>query len=204
MTVGRQAAFLDRDGVLNDPAPRPGGGPPESPLHPEAVRLAAGAAETLLGLRAAGFTLVVVSNQPAAAKGQATLELLDAVHHRVVDLLRAEGVTLDRWYYCHHHPAGSHPRLSKRCSCRKPEPGLLLAAGRDLDLQLSSSWMFGDSDADIAAGRRAGCRTVLIEHPGTVHRRGAEIPDLRAADLANAWARLRTDERWRSELAVDA
>lgn len=204
LMVGRRAVFLDRDGVLNDPAPRPEGGPLESPLSPEVVRLVRGAAEALGRFRSAGFALVVVSNQPAAAKQECSLEALDAVHQKVVDLLGAEGVELDGWYYCYHHPAGSDARLGGGCTCRKPEPGLLLSAAEQLDLDLTSSWMVGDSDADIAAGRRAGCRTVLVEHPDTGHRRGSEVPDLKAPDLADAWSLLYGSTRLRSDLAVDA
>lgn len=202
--MGRPAVFLDRDGVLNHPVLRPGGGPPESPLDASVVRLVGGAAETLARLRAADFALVVVSNQPGAAKGQCTPLALQAVHDRVVDLLSAEGIELDGWFYCHHHPEGSDPLLSGPCSCRKPEPGLLLTAAAKLDLDLAASWMVGDGDADIAAGRRAGCRTVLVEHPDTAHRRGSESPDLRAFDLPTAASLICGQTRPRSELAVDA
>jgi D-glycero-D-manno-heptose 1,7-bisphosphate phosphatase len=201
--VGRPTVFLDRDGVLNHPARRPDGGPPESPLDPGDVRMVPRVAEPLAQLRAAGFALVVVSNQPGAAKGQCTPSALQAVHDRVVDLLSAEGITLDGWFYCHHHPEGPDPQLGGPCSCRKPEPGLLLTAAAQLGLDLTASWMVGDSDADIAAGRRAGCGTVLVEHPDTAHRRGTELPDLRVPDLPSA-ARLICGQTRRSELAVDA
>lgn len=202
--MGRPAVFLDRDGVLNDPVARPGGGPPESPLSPDGVRLVPGAGEALGRFRSAGLALVVVSNQPAAAKQECTFESLEAVHRRVVELLGADGVELDAWYYCYHHPAGSDARLGKMCACRKPEPGLLISAAEELGLDLTSSWMVGDADADIVAGRRAGCRTMLVEHPDTGHRRGSEVPDLKVPDLAGAWSLLCGSTRLRSDLAVDA
>ena len=185
--MGRPAVFLDRDGVLNEPVRRAEGKVFESPLEPDAVRLAPAAASAVRLLQAAGFAVVVVSNQPGAAKAECTFDALAAVHERMVDLLSAEGVKLDGWYYCHHHPEGSAENLGRACSCRKPEPGMLLVAAADLGLILNQSWMIGDSDADIGAGRRAGCRTILVEHPATAHRRGHEVPDLRAPDLAGAW-----------------
>lgn len=180
--MSRAAIFLDRDGVLNDPV----GSPPESPYHPADVRLAPSAAEGVRSLREAGYALVVVTNQPAAAKGTATVEALDAVSARVRELL---GVEFDGWYTCLHHPAGVVPYLSGVCDCRKPAPGMLLQAAHDLDLALPESWIVGDTDADIEAGRRAGIRTVLIPHPGSAHRRtGVARPDLEAVDLGAAAA----------------
>ena len=119
-------------------------------------------------LRDAGFALVVVSNQPAAAKGTATLEELEAVSARVRELL---GVEFDGWYACLHHPDGVVPGLAGPCDCRKPAPGMLLEAARELELDLAASWIVGDTDADVGAGRAAGTRTVLVEHPGSAHRR---------------------------------
>ncbi len=200
----RPAVFLDRDGIVNEPASRSDGGPFESPLNPDVARLVPGAVDGAAALRAAGFALVVVSNQPAAAKKQCTLEALQAVHERIAALLREQGLTLDGWYYCYHHPEARDSDLRLRCSCRKPEPGLLHAAAAELDLDLTESWMIGDSDVDVAAGRRAGCRTVLVEHSQTDHRRGNEIPDLRVPDLASAWDAMQRHTRPRSHLAVDA
>jgi D-glycero-D-manno-heptose 1,7-bisphosphate phosphatase len=178
----RRAVFLDRDGVLNDPV----GTPPESPYRPDDVRLAPRAAEGVRALKDAGYALVVVTNQPAAAKATATREALAAVSARVRGLL---GVEFDGWYTCLHHPNGVVPELSGACDCRKPAPGMLLQAARELGLALAESWIVGDTDADIEAGRRAGTRTLLIPHPGSAHRRsGAAAPDLEAADLGAAAA----------------
>ena len=184
--MSRPAVFLDRDGVLNETVPdATKGGQRESPYNPVDVRLAPGVAAGLARLRAAGFALVVVSNQPAAAKGIASLEELEAVRARVDALLAQEGEQVDGWYACHHHPESSDPDLAIACDCRKPAPGLLLRAAAELDLALEGSWMVGDSDSDVEAGRRAGCRTVLVEHPGSAHRRHGEArPNHVAADLA--------------------
>jgi D-glycero-D-manno-heptose 1,7-bisphosphate phosphatase len=194
---GRPAAFLDRDGVLNALVPDPSSGRPESPLRADDVRLLPGVAAAADELTRAGYALVCVSNQPAAAKGKVSVEQLHAVHARVLDLLGREGVRLDASRLCLHHPEGVVGELSGPCDCRKPAPGMLLDAARALGLDLAASWMLGDTDTDVAAGRAAGCRTVLIEHHASAHKRGGGTnPDLIAADLPEAVARL-LDQRAR-------
>ncbi|HXW59825.1 MAG TPA: HAD-IIIA family hydrolase [Solirubrobacteraceae bacterium] len=191
LASGRAAAFLDRDGVLNEAVPDPASGLLESPLEVKDVHLLPGAAKAAGRLRQAGYALICVSNQPAAAKGKATVAELQAVHERVLDLLAQEGVSLEASYLCMHHPEGTVPELSRRCDCRKPSPGLLHDAVDGLALNPSRSWMFGDTDSDVQAGRAAGCRTVLIEYPDTAHKRsGRSGPDLRARDLFDGVAQL--------------
>ncbi len=181
------AVFLDRDGVLNELAPDPVSGAGESPLAVADVRLIAGAGAAARALAQAGFLLVCASNQPAAAKGASTVAQLQGVHERVLELLAREGVRMDTSRLCLHHPDGVAPGLSERCCCRKPRPGMLLDAAAGLGVDLHASWMIGDTDADVAAGHAAGCRTILLEHPGSAHKRstGAQ-PELLAADLAGA------------------
>jgi D-glycero-D-manno-heptose 1,7-bisphosphate phosphatase len=181
------AAFVDRDGVINEPVWDPRTESFESPYDPAAVRLVTGAASALAELRDAGFRLVLVSNQPAAAKGTVPLAGLEAVHERVAELLRSGGVELDASYYCHHHPNGTVTELSGPCDCRKPAPGLLLRAAAELDLDLDASWMFGDADTDVEAAHAAGVAAALIEHPRTAHRRrGSAAAELLTTDLISA------------------
>jgi len=183
----RRAAFLDRDGVLNALVPDPRSGQAESPLHVRDVRLLPGVATAAKRLAAADFALVGVSNQPAAAKGTIALEELLEVQARVLELLAAEGVAFDDFRLCLHHPEAVSADLRGPCACRKPAPGMLLEAASELELDLASSWMIGDTDSDIAAGRAAGCRTALVENPGSAHKRGGgETADLVAADLPAA------------------
>jgi histidinol-phosphate phosphatase family protein len=190
----RAAAFLDRDGVLNELVVDQRSGLAESPLEVEDVRLIPGAAVAAARLAKAGYVLVCVSNQPAAAKGTVSLAQLCAVHLRVTDLLAEEGVVLDASRLCLHHEQGVVPELSKPCTCRKPAPGMLLGAARALDLDLHNSWMVGDTDVDIVAGRAAGCRTLLISHPGSVHKRlHAIIPDALADSLDDGVKKLRLE-----------
>jgi D-glycero-D-manno-heptose 1,7-bisphosphate phosphatase len=181
----RPAAFLDRDGVLNELILDSLSGTGESPLRVEEVQLATGAAAAARRLARAGFLLICVSNQPAAAKGTVSVGRLLAVHERVIQLLAREEVGLEAWRLCLHHPQGVVPGLAGPCPCRKPAPGMLLDAASAAGIDLSASWMVGDTDTDVAAGRAAGCRTLLIEHPGSAHKRlsGCQS-DLRAADIA--------------------
>jgi D-glycero-D-manno-heptose 1,7-bisphosphate phosphatase len=185
----RPAVFLDRDGVINEPAFDPVDGHAESPHRPHDVALAEGVVEGLRALRAAGFLLVVASNQPSAAKGKVTLADLRAVHERVVALLGADGVVVDDWRYCFHHPDGVVPELTGACACRKPAPGMLLDAAAEHDIDLRTSWMIGDSDTDVEAGRVAGARTILVEHGASAHRRKSDVrADPRARNLSEAAA----------------
>ncbi|TDD96796.1 D-glycero-alpha-D-manno-heptose-1,7-bisphosphate 7-phosphatase [Actinomadura rubrisoli] len=194
----RPAVFLDRDGVINDLSYDPDHGTVDSPLSPERFKLSDTAPEALRLLGKAGYALVVVSNQPAVAKGKMTLPALDAITTRMRRELALHDVLLDAVYYCLHHPRALLPHLRVACRCRKPEPGLLLKSADDLRLGLSASWMVGDGLTDLQAGRRAGCRNVWIgnwkcEHCQISGDTGA-WPDLRAATLLDA-ARLITTER---------
>ncbi|HWI21784.1 MAG TPA: HAD family hydrolase [Baekduia sp.] len=199
LIVGRAVVFLDRDGVLNDPVHDPYDGRPEAPLRAADVVLARGAIEGVRALNEAGIPLVVVSNQPGAAKGKVTSGELRGVHERVRSLLAAEGADIADWRYCFHHPDASDPQLRGACECRKPAPGMLLDAAADHDIDLSRSWIVGDTDSDVGAGRAAGVGTVLIGHPGSRHRRTDEwIADAQADDLQEAAAFLLLDGELRS------
>jgi D-glycero-D-manno-heptose 1,7-bisphosphate phosphatase len=191
VSAARPGVFLDRDGVLNEPVMDSDSGHAESPLRVADVHLIPGAAAAVCALRAAGYALVCVTNQPAAAKAKTTVGELEAIQLRVGELLAAEGARLDSWRMCLHHPDGVVSELSGHCDCRKPAPGMLLDAAAELGLELSRSWMFGDTDADVLAGRAAGCKTALIEHPASAHKRASGANhDLLARDLADAVAQL--------------
>jgi len=187
----RRAVFLDRDGTLNELVPDPHTGNPESPLRPQDVRLVPGAASAVRSLAEAGWMLVGVSNQPAAAKGATSVAALHSVQERVVELLAAEGALVDDFRLCLHHPEGSVAELTLDCQCRKPRPGMLLEAASEHGIALAESWMVGDTDADVLAGHAAGCRAALIDNPGSAHKRtGAASPDLIVATLSEAAAEI--------------
>lgn len=151
----RRAVFLDRDGTLVHPY--------HYPSRPEHLRLYEGIAEPLRALQAAGLALVVVTNQSGIARGYFTPADLDRMHLALRQSLGSQGVTLDAIEYCPHHPDGVVPPLAIRCGCRKPAPGMLLRAADALHIDLARSWMVGDILDDIEAGRRAGCRSVLVD-----------------------------------------
>jgi D-glycero-D-manno-heptose 1,7-bisphosphate phosphatase len=183
--------FLDRDGVINELVADPVTGHGESPLSIEDVRLIPGAAAAAARLADAGYALVCVSNQPAAAKGTVSVARLQAVHERVIELLAREGVRLDGSYLCPHHPDGVIAGLSGACECRKPRPGMLETASDVLGLDRSRSWMVGDTDGDIAAGVDAGCRTLLIRNSDSAHKRLQGLrADIAADSLIDGFEKL--------------
>lgn len=154
MNLLRRAVFLDKDGTLVEDVPYN--------VDPAKICLTPGAGSGLRRLAQAGFALVVVSNQSGVARGYFPESALTAVEARLRELLQAEGAQLDGFHYCPHHPVGKVPEYARSCSCRKPAPGLVLAAAQQLNLDLRQSWLVGDILDDIEAGRRAGCRTVLL------------------------------------------
>lgn len=166
-----RAVFLDRDGVLIEDTGYPD--------DPETIVLLPGAAEGLRRLRAAGWRLVVASNQSGIARGRFDLATLERIHDRLRELLRAEGVELDALYYCPHHPKAGRAPFNVRCDHRKPEPGMLRSAAARLGLQLDECWMVGDKESDVSAGHEAGCRAVRIGE-------GESVAEARAKDLAEA------------------
>lgn len=192
-----RAVFLDRDGVLNRLVADPVSGRPESPLDPEDMALLPGAVAAIRELRELGLPLALISNQPAAAKGKVPLERLHAVHERFVALLDEGDVEIDVAEYCHHHPQGVVEELTASCECRKPRPGMILAAAHRLGVHdLGASWVIGDSDVDMEAASAVGARTVLVEEPSSAHRRtGRGAPDHRASDALAAARLVVADER---------
>lgn len=154
----RPALFLDRDGVLNRHITD---GYVVDPGDFEPIDLALDAAAVA---HANGAALVVVTNQGAIARGLATEAGLMAIHALLVESLSKLGIVLDGIYVCPHHPLSPDP-TQRDCECRKPKPGLILAAARDLNLDLNASLLIGDQPSDIAAARAAGIaedRTLLI------------------------------------------
>jgi D-glycero-D-manno-heptose 1,7-bisphosphate phosphatase len=145
---GRRAVFLDRDGTLIED--------PGYPKCPEQVRLLPGAAQAMRQLREAGFALVVISNQAGVGRGLITPGEAAAVHARFVELFAAEGVAFDDVRYCPHAPADG-------CACRKPSPRMIEESAARLGIALAKSFMIGDKESDVEAGRRAGCAGIRFE-----------------------------------------
>jgi D-glycero-D-manno-heptose 1,7-bisphosphate phosphatase len=168
----KKAVFIDRDGTLNEMVYDETHGLMDSPRRPEQVRAIPGAGAFLHSVREMGYLAIVVTNQPGLAKGTFTEEELESVNRELARQLAAEGGAWDDLRYCPHHPdGGATPNLKyvRTCDCRKPKPGLLTAAAAEHGIDLSASWMIGDGVNDVQAGRRAGCRTVLVTNLKVEH-----------------------------------
>jgi D-glycero-D-manno-heptose 1,7-bisphosphate phosphatase len=159
----KPAVFLDRDGTLIAEVGYLG--------DPDGVALLSGVPDAVRRLRDAGFLLVVVSNQAGVARGLFTEDDVVAVNGRLADILADEGLELDGWYYCIHHPDFGEP-----CDCRKPAPGMLTRAAGELGLDLGRSWIVGDHPSDAEAGRRAGARPIIVLS-GHTHDHDDELPE---------------------------
>jgi D-glycero-D-manno-heptose 1,7-bisphosphate phosphatase len=173
-----RAVFLDRDGVLNEPVVREG--KPYPPATAGELRIVEGAADALARLRAHGFLLIVVTNQPDIARGTTTRAAVDAIHARL-----AVELPLDEIAVCPHDDRD-------RCRCRKPLPGLVTDSAGRHGIDLAASYLVGDRWRDIDAGAAAGCRTVLIDR-GYRERAAAATPDAVVATLPEAAAWILSD-----------
>lgn len=171
--TARPAVFLDKDGTLIVDVPYN--------VDPARIELAPGAASGLPRLHRAGWLLVVVSNQSGVARGIFPESALSAVEARLRAMLAGFDVPLAGFYYCPHRPDDG-------CLCRKPGDGLLRRAAEELGLALAASWMVGDILSDVEAGRRAGCRTVLVDNGNETEWQLTPVrtPDFRVRDLAEA------------------
>jgi len=195
--MARPAVFLDRDGTIVREA--------DYMRSVSQLRLLPGAAEAIRRLNEAGFAIVVTTNQSGIARGLLTEADLAEIHAALTNRLARRGARLDGIYYCPHHPQAALPAYRKRCRCRKPAPGLLLRAARELGLDLSRSFAVGDSRRDVEAGKRAGCSTILVRTGYGAEAAGApggeSTPDHVADSLAHAvpWILERmSGRRWRT------
>jgi D-glycero-D-manno-heptose 1,7-bisphosphate phosphatase len=145
---GSPAVFLDRDGVLNEAIIR--NGKPYPPRNLSELVVTDGTREALKELKREGFLLIVVTNQPDVARGKASRADVEKINAQLTAILPLDAIEV-----CEHDD-------KEQCDCRKPKPGMILRAGRKLGLDLAASFMVGDRWRDIAAGRRAGCRAILI------------------------------------------
>ncbi|MHC4808016.1 MAG: D-glycero-alpha-D-manno-heptose-1,7-bisphosphate 7-phosphatase [Planctomycetota bacterium] len=175
-----KAIFLDRDGTLIED--------PGYISNPDQVRLLDGVAEALAEFKALGYKLIVTSNQSGVARGIVTEKALEETHNRLKQLLAEKGGHLDKIYCCPCHPDGVIPKYRKESDWRKPNPGMLLAAADELDVDLSQSWVIGNEGRDVEAGLRAGCKTIILDSPS--HDKKIELgqvnPDYRAVNMKEA------------------
>jgi histidinol-phosphate phosphatase family protein len=174
------AVFLDKDGTLVENR--------HYDVEPSRMVLMPGAVAGLRALQRHGYRLIVISNQPGVAHGHFPEPALVQVRRHLSELMRDAGVALAGFYYCPHHPEGRVAPYAVRCHCRKPAPGLLLRAASEHGIDLGASWFAGDILDDVEAGRRAGCRTVLIDNGNETEWKAGPLrrPQYVARDLEAA------------------
>ncbi len=158
----QKAVFLDRDGTLNRYV---------GFLHNiDTFELLDGVGEAVRKINESGYLAIVVTNQPVIARGEVSLEELQEIHNKLETLLGREGAYLDDIFFCPHHPHkgffGERPEYKMDCSCRKPKPGMLLAAAEKYNIDLAKSYMVGDTENDIKAGQNAGCKACAVGSVG--------------------------------------
>jgi len=166
-----KAVFLDRDGVINRKAPEG-----QYVTRWEDLELLAGSAEAIAALNNEGFKVIVVTNQRGVAKGFLTVAELESMHERMCSDMATRGALITAVYYCPHE-------TDPACGCRKPSPKMLFTAADQHEIDLNASWMVGDSDKDVEAGKRAGCRTIRIGQDSAAEPHEA---DLAAKSLLDA------------------
>src|SRR5215216_6470850 len=151
-----KAVVLDKGGTLIEDIPYN--------VDSDLIRLSDGALEALRMFQEMGYQLIVVTNQSGIARGFFPESALGKLEDRLREILASANIVLNGFYYCPHHPQGKVSEYAFECSCRKPQPGMILRAALDHELDLSASWMIGDILNDMEAGNLAGCRTILLKN----------------------------------------
>lgn len=176
--AGRRAVFLDRDGTINADH--------GYVFRAEEFELIPGAIDAIRRLRAAGFLVIVVTNQAGIARGLYREADVQELHRHLDRELEQAGTALDAYYYCPHHPDHGSEPYRRECDCRKPLPGMIHQAAVDFGIDLASSWLIGDKESDIGAALAAGCRPILVDTGYGVTVNDLPAGVVRAADLAEA------------------
>ncbi len=176
----RKVVFLDRDGVINEDL--------SFIKTPEEFKLYPFAASAIQKLNKAGFLVIVVTNQSVIARNLCTIEILRMIHDKMETELGKEGAYIDKIYYCPHHPDEGFPEenrmFKKECECRKPKPGMVMQAEREFNIDISNSFLVGDSERDIQCGIAAGVSTVGVKTGNAV--KGKTQPDQMCKNLLDA------------------
>ncbi|MFX0000766.1 MAG: D-glycero-beta-D-manno-heptose 1,7-bisphosphate 7-phosphatase [Candidatus Hodarchaeota archaeon] len=149
MTEKNRAIFLDRDGVINKEV--------NYLSDPKDFKFIDGSIDALKILKRKSYLLIIITNQAGIARGLFTEESLKTIHNKMIGILRQHNIELDDIYYCPHHPEFTGP-----CDCRKPNPGMILQAQINHNIDLTNSYMVGDTLNDIQTGKNANCKTVLV------------------------------------------
>lgn len=157
-----KALFLDRDGVINELVYFPEAGIADTPINENQVKLVFGVDELITEAKKLGFLIIVVSNQPAVALNKIKEKEFDLINKKIRGLLTGKNAVLDELYYCFHHPFAKVSKYKKNCTCHKPKAGSFFKAAKQFNINLPKSWMVGDGVDDIKAGKKAGCKTILL------------------------------------------
>ncbi len=174
-----RAVFIDRDGTLIEHY--------DYLTEASQVQLLPSTVSALKLLRQHGFLLIVITNQSAVARGMLTEKTLNQIHDHLKSLLGREGAYIDKIYYCPYHPEAVVDQYRRDSDLRKPKPGMLYLAKKELDIDLDHSWIVGDDDRDIETGRTVGCRTIMLESRGSsLVRKGQSNPNFTAVNLQEA------------------
>lgn len=158
----KQAIFLDRDGVINELVYFPEAGIIDTPIKVDQVKLNFGIDKLITYAKKLGYLVIVISNQPALGLNKISEKDFEAVDKKIEDMLLEKGIKLDGVYYCFHHPFAKIAKYRQKCNCRKPNTEFFSKAANQFNIDLSDSWMVGDGIDDIKAGRKAGCKTILL------------------------------------------
>lgn len=188
-----KAIFLDKDGTLLENLP--------FEVDPARMILGKGAGPGMRLLARLGYRLFVLSNQSGIAHGRFGMDAIDGVRQRLGELLRSQHVNLAGFYFCPHHPAGSVHEYALDCLCRKPMPGMVLQAAAIHGIDLPRSWMVGAILDDIEAGKRAGCRTILLDNGNETEWEFSprRVPDYLAPNLYAAAVLIANDDEARAK-----
>lgn len=169
----QRAVFLDRDGTINRYV--------GFLTDLDDFCLLDGVSEAIRKINESGLLAIVVTNQPVIARGEIDFSQLDEIHNKMETLLGTDGAYLDAIYFCPHHPdkgfLGEREEYKIDCACRKPKAGMLLQAAQDFNIDLSQSWMIGDSETDMLCGKNAGCKTACVGNAGVADLNGASLLD---------------------------
>ena len=176
------AVFLDRDGTINQERGHI--------QNPEDLVLLPGAASAIRRLNESQYLTVLVTNQSVIARGKCNENDMEVIHNRLQSLIGEQGAYIDQIYYCPHYPdpliPGGRPDLKIVCDCRKPEPGLIFRAAKEMNIDLNMSWMVGDMISDIEAAKMAGIRSILLTKQDSFDNQWSVSPDVQCLDLKEA------------------
>ena len=192
-----RAVFIDRDGVIINLKKYSSGNDLVFLTKKEDIRFFPGTLEGIKLLNENNLLAIIVTNIPQIARGLITEQEAVEINEEITRQLREHGAKIDAFYYCPHHPKGIIEKYSFECDCRKPRPGMLLKAARDLNIDIGESYMIGDRISDIRAGNLAGCKKIIGVRTGYACNDGFKdaVPDVLVADFYEAAQKILEDAK---------